>query len=238
MKRIKLRWIAFAAGFIVLLLLFQFQFANDDSWESWNLPLAGKVIYLDPGHGGPDGGAVGTKLLEKDVTLEIAKRTRDYLQEQGALVLLTRETDIDLSSIGTKGYSRKKAEDLRNRVEMINSSSADMYLSLHLNALPQRQWRGAQTFYDGKFEENARMAKFIQDELRSNLENTDRKAKTIHGIYLVKYTNKPGALVEVGFLSNGEEEKLFSDPDYLDKVAGSVYKGILRYYTDKTEPPE
>ncbi|MTH55090.1 N-acetylmuramoyl-L-alanine amidase CwlD [Bacillus mangrovi] len=219
-------------------MLFQFQFAKDDSWRSWSLPLSGKVIYLDPGHGGPDGGAVGRKLLEKDVALELSKRVRDYLQEQGALVLMTRESDIDLSAPGTKGYSRKKAEDLHNRVNLINQSTADMYISLHLNALPQRQWRGAQTFYDGKFEENGRMAKFIQDELRRNLENTDRHAKPIHGVYLVKYASKPGALVEVGFLSNGEEEKLFTDQKYLDKVAGAVYKGILRFYTDKKEPPE
>lgn len=79
----KLRWFGFGAGFILLLLLFQFQFNNDSSWKSWNLPLTGKVIYIDPGHGGPDGGAVGTEHLEKDIALAISKQIRDYLQEQG-----------------------------------------------------------------------------------------------------------------------------------------------------------
>ncbi|MFB8732947.1 N-acetylmuramoyl-L-alanine amidase [Bacillus sp. SL00103] len=84
MKR-KLKWTGFLIGFIVLLFLFRFQFLNDDSWKSWNLPLSGKIIYLDPGHGGPDGGAVGGELLEKEIALDVSMKIRDYLQEQGAL---------------------------------------------------------------------------------------------------------------------------------------------------------
>lgn len=146
MKR-KLKWTGFLIGFIVLLFLFRFQFLNDDSWKSWNLPLSGKIIYLDPGHGGPDGGAVGGELLEKEIALDVSMKIRDYLQEQGALVLMTREDDSDLSSKNTRGYARKKAEDLRNRVKVINESEADLYLSIHLNAIPSNKWSGAQTFF-------------------------------------------------------------------------------------------
>ncbi|MBD1382724.1 N-acetylmuramoyl-L-alanine amidase CwlD [Metabacillus arenae] len=234
----KLKWLAFLGGFILLLVLFRVQFSDNDSWNAWNLPLTGKVIYIDPGHGGPDGGAVGAKLLEKDITLEVSKRVRDYLQEQGALVILTRETDKDLARAGTKGYSRRKSEDLRERVERINQSEADLYLSIHLNAIPSSKWSGAQTFYNGKYEENEKIAKFVQDELRKNLENTTRKVKKINSVYLVKYTEKPGALVEVGFLSNPQEEQLLSDEKYQDKLAASIYKGVLRYFTDKNTPPE
>ncbi|MBX4340793.1 N-acetylmuramoyl-L-alanine amidase, partial [Mycobacterium tuberculosis] len=99
---------------------------------------------IDPGHGGPDGGAVGTEHLEKDIALAISKQIRDYLQEQGALVLLTRERDTDLADKDMKGYSKRKGEDLRKRLELINDSEADMYLSIHLNAIPSRQWSGAQ----------------------------------------------------------------------------------------------
>lgn len=111
--------------------------------EAVSLPLSGKIIYLDPGHGGPDGGAVGGKLLEKDVTLEVAFRVRDYLQEQGALVIMTRESDTDLAPEGTKGYSRRKAEDLRQRVKLINHSEAELYISIHLNAIPSQKWSGS-----------------------------------------------------------------------------------------------
>lgn len=234
----KIKWFGFIGGFIALLLLFQWQITDNRSWESWNLPLSGKVIYIDPGHGGPDGGAVGNNTLEKDISLSISLVLRDYLQEQGALVVLTREEDVDLADKDTSGYSRRKAEDLKNRVSMINESNADLFLSIHLNAIPSEKWSGAQTFYHGKFVENENVAKYIQDELRSNLENTERVAKPIDGIYLLSNIDKPGALVEVGFLSNHEEERLLSTEDYQDKVAASIYNGVMRYFTNEKNPPE
>jgi N-acetylmuramoyl-L-alanine amidase len=113
-----------------------------------------------------------------------------------------------------------------------------MYLSIHLNAIPSSRWSGAQSFYYGKYEENEKLAKYVQDELRRNLENTNRKAKRIHGIYLMQHVKKPGALVEIGFLSNPAEAKRLNEPKYQDKVAASVYQGILRYLTEKGDPPE
>jgi N-acetylmuramoyl-L-alanine amidase len=234
----KFKWLGFTVGFIVLLILFQWQFTNDKSWESWNLPLTGKVIYLDPGHGGPDGGAVGNNTLEKDISLSITLLLRDYLQEQGALVLLTREEDVDLADEDTSGYSRRKAEDLKKRAKLINESEADLFLSIHLNAIPSARWSGAQTFYNGRFIENEEVAKYIQDELRRNLENTERVAKPIDGVYLLKNSEKPGALVEVGFLSNPQEEKLLNSEQYQEKVAASIYNGILRYFSNEKNPPE
>ena len=229
---------AFITGLFTLIFLFQYQFFNEDTWEQWNLPLTGKVFILDPGHGGPDGGAVGGDILEKDVALQVSLYLRDYLQEQGAFVLMTRETDVDLADPNTKGYSRRKGEDLRRRVEMVNHSNGDMFISLHLNAIPSPKWRGAQTFYYRSLEDNERVAKFIQDELRTNLGNTDRSAKSINGIYLLKHANIPGALVEVGFLSNRSERELLRSEEYQKALAGSIYNGIMRHYTNELNPPD
>lgn len=234
----KLKISAFAIGFILLLVLFQYQFLDNNSWKSWNLPLSGKIIYIDPGHGGPDGGAVGGDILEKDVALQVSLRLRDYLQEQGALVLLTREDDSDLASESTSGYSRRKVEDLKNRVEIINDSEADLFLSIHLNAIPSSKWSGAQTFYFPASDENEAVAKFIQDELRRNLENTTRSAKAISNLYILKNVKKPGALVEVGFLSNYTERELLGTDSYQEKLAASIYNGILRYFSNETNPPD
>lgn len=234
----KIKWFSFIGGFILLLFLFQWQLSDNHSFESWNLPLTGKVIYIDPGHGGPDGGAVGSDTLEKDISLSISLSIRDYLQEQGALVLLTREEDVDLADKNTSGYSRRKAEDLKKRVKLINESEADLFLSIHLNAIPSSKWSGAQTFYNGRYIENENIAKFIQDELRKNLENTTRVAKPIDGVYLLKNIEKPGALVEVGFLSNPQEEKLLTTKVYQDKVSASIYNGVLRYFSNEKNPPE
>ncbi len=225
-------------GFAVLFLVFQIQYLDRASLSQWNLPLSGKIIILDPGHGGPDGGASSGDVLEKDIALEITLKLRDYLQEQGALVQMIRTEDTDLANEDTRGYSRRKSEDLRKRVTIINNSEADLFLSIHLNAIPSPRWRGAQTFYYGSYQENEALAKFIQDELRKNLGNTDRKAKKINTVYLMKKATKPGALVEVGFLSNAEERNLLIKEDYQTKVAESIYLGMLRYFSNESNPPD
>lgn len=223
----------FAIGLVILFFLLQQDFDNKNSWESWNLPLTGMVIYVDPGHGGVDPGAGNKGGFEKDISLSVSLKVRDYLQQQGAIVLMTRETDIDLADAGLKGYSRRKVQDLKRRLDKLNESDADLFVTMHLNAIPSSRWRGAQTFYSTKFPESKRAAKFVQDELRRNLENTDRKAKAANNIYLLKNTNKPGVLVEIGFLSNPEEEQLLKRDDYQEKVAASVYLGVLRYFTNE-----
>jgi N-acetylmuramoyl-L-alanine amidase len=235
-RRIKI--ISFIAGLLVLFLILQHDFIEDDSWNTWNLPLSGKIILLDAGHGGPDGGAGTGKTLEKDIALEITLKVRDYLQQQGALVIMTRETDTDLADSDTKGYSRRKVEDLKKRLKMINKTDNDLFVSIHLNAIPSSRWSGAQTFYAPHHQENARAAKFIQEELRKNLENTNRKAKPLNQVYILKNAKKPGALVEVGFLSNPGEKAMLKKDSYQEKVAISIYKGIMRFFTNEKEIKE
>lgn len=229
----KLKFISFAAGLAVLFIILQYDFTDNDSWESWNLPLSGKIIYLDPGHGGVDPGAGDEEPFEKDIALSVSLKLRDYLQQQGALVIMTRETDVDLADKGLKGYSKRKVQDLKRRLDLINESEADFFATIHLNAIPSSRWEGSQTFYSTNFKENKRAAKLVQDELRRNLENTDREAKAANSIYLLKHTNKPGVLVEIGFLSNPEEAANLRQEDYQEKVAGSIYEGILRYFTNE-----
>lgn len=236
MRRIRI--ISFMLAAVVLFFLVKQEFQITKSWRAWNLPLSGKIIVLDAGHGGPDGGAVGgDDIIEKDITLEITKKVRDYLQEQGALVILTRNGDYDLADKSTKGYSRRKAEDLKKRVEIINKPDVDFFVSVHLNALPSGDSKGAQTFYYRSLVENERAAKYIQAELRTSLENTNRSAKTISRVYLLKYAKTPGALVEAGFLSNVNERYLLNSEKYQQKVAAAIYRGVLRYFTEKGNPP-
>ncbi|MFT8319517.1 MAG: N-acetylmuramoyl-L-alanine amidase CwlD [Bacillus sp. (in: firmicutes)] len=230
-KKIKIG--IFTIGLVLLFFILQYDFSNDDSWDAWNLPLTGKIIVIDPGHGGPDGGAGDDEVLEKDIALKVSLKIRDYLQEQGALVIMTREEDKDLADENTKGYRSRKVEDLKERLNIINNSDADLFLSVHLNAIPSSKWSGAQTFYAPHIKENEDAAKFIQDELIENLENTTRKAKPLGSVYILKYAKKPGALVEIGFLSNPTEKLKLMDDQYQNKIAASVYKGINRYFSDE-----
>ncbi|HEY2420078.1 MAG TPA: N-acetylmuramoyl-L-alanine amidase CwlD [Neobacillus sp.] len=236
MRRLKI--IGFIVGLVVLFLLLQHDFKGMVSWSSWNLPLSGKIILLDPGHGGPDGGAGTGDTLEKDIALTITLKVRDYLQQHGALVIMTRETDKDLADPGTRGYSDRKVEDLKKRLKMINNANNDFFVSIHLNAIPSSRWSGAQTFYAPHYKENAKAAKFIQEELRQNLGNTTRKAKPINNVYILKNAKKPGVLVEVGFLSNPAEKANLKKDAYQEKVAASIYQGIIRYFTNEKELKE
>lgn len=211
--------------------IFTYELPATKTWTYWTMPLSGKTIVIDAGHGGPDGGAKSKSgILEKDINLAISIYLRDYLQQAGALTALTREEDKDLARPETRGLSRRKTEDLLSRAKLIEQQKADLLISIHMNSIPSSRWRGAQTFYYPSNDNNKLLAELIQAELRRNLGNTDRVAKTIDTPYLLKTSNVPSALVEVGFLSNPEEAELLADPGYQKKVAAAIYQGILRYY--------
>ncbi|MCD1261986.1 N-acetylmuramoyl-L-alanine amidase CwlD [Paenibacillus athensensis] len=215
----------------LVVFIYSYELPATKTWTEWTLPLSGKTIALDAGHGGADGGAASKEgVIEKDINLAITLYLRDYLQQAGAVVIMTREEDKDLANSDTKGYSKRKTEDLLKRAELIDNVKADLFVSVHLNSIPSPKWRGAQTFFYPNHPDNANLAALIQDELKRNLENTDRIAKQADNpIYLLKTLKIPSALVEVGFLSNPEEARLLANEAYQKKVAAAVYQGILRY---------
>lgn len=172
-------------------------------------------------------------LIEKDINLSVSLYLRDYLQQAGAIVVMTREGDYDLAQGSTKGYARRKTEDLKQRVRSIEEKGADLFVSVHMNSIPSNRWSGAQTFYYPSSERNKALAGLVQDELRATLENTDRVAKTANTIYLLKMLKMPSVLVEVGFLSHPQESLLLGDDLYQRKVATSIYRGILRYSSEQ-----
>lgn len=227
-------------GHLILLLFFIIKIPiTKDSSSNFGLPLAGKIIVIDPGHGGIDGGASSKEgLLEKEVALSISLLLRDYLQEAGALVIMTREEDKDLAEQDTKRIRSRKVQDLKRRAQIINETDSDLFVSIHLNAIPSPKWSGAQTFYNRSIDSNERLAKLIQSELRDNLNNTNRLAKPINNVFLLKEAKTTGALVEVGFLSNPTEADLLDTKEYQQKVAVSIYQGISRYYTNEPTPSQ
>ena len=88
-------------AFALLILLFTYEAPDRSSWMAWSLPLTGTVIAIDPGHGGKDGGAVSStgNVVEKEVTLAISMYLRDFLQQSGAFVVMTREEDKDVNTV-------------------------------------------------------------------------------------------------------------------------------------------
>ena len=163
----RLKIIGFIVGLFVLFLILQYDFAEDDSLEMHGIfHCREKSSYLILAMAVQMAELERVKTLEKDIALDISLKGQGLPAKQGALVIMTRETDTDLADSDTRGYSRRKVEDLKNRLKMINNADNDFFVSIHLNAIPSPRWSGAQTFYAPHFKENAKAAKFIQEELR------------------------------------------------------------------------
>ena len=203
--------------YLLILLLCTFNFFKV---HSYSLPLKGKKIYIDAGHGGVDSGAKYKELLEKDINLELSYLLKYSLENKGAKVYMTRYDDCDLSSINV---TRRKRSDLYNRVKLINSSDADMYISVHLNSIQSSKWSGVQIFYDDVNKENKFLAHTIQSFF-----NNKRKESIINNKYMYKRINKPGVLAELGFLSNSNDRYLLLNKK--EEIIKKITNGIIKYY--------
>ena len=209
--------------FIIFVCTFSLVDANV---KKSNLELLGKVIYIDPGHGGLDPGTIYKNIYEKDINLEICKKLQTILEEEGAIVYLTRYGDYDLSKSYTG--SRKKS-DLNNRAKIINDSKADLYISIHLNSIASSTWSGAQVFYDDVNEKNYDLAILMQEQLKTDLKTT-RKVKEISTMLMNRKIVIPGILIEAGFLSNPNDRYLLRQADYQYKIVESIKRGIIKYF--------
>ena len=189
--------------------------------------LTNKVIIVDPGHGGFDPGKPGiTGLDEKDLNLKISLLVRNYLENAGAIVIMTRTTDDDVD--GMDGV-KHKSKDMIQRKKL--SEGGDILVSIHQNSFTQPSIHGAQTFYNGKSEEGEALAKSIQRSIKevADLDNR-REAKSNTNYYVLKATDSPAVIIECGFLTNPEEEKKLNSESYQNQMALGIYLGILRYY--------
>jgi N-acetylmuramoyl-L-alanine amidase len=210
---------------IVLILILLCTIGSFSFVKANKLPLMGKVIYLDPGHGGYDPGALAKNMKEADINLKICLKLKEILVSKGASVYLTRTADYDLS---LPNASNHKRSDLNRRIKLINDSKANLYLSIHLNSETNESWHGAQVFYDDVNEQNKELASLIQKNFNKDLSSV-RKIKEIKNLYLYRHLAVPGALVEVGFISNNNERYLLKTDDYQEKIATSILKSVIQF---------
>ena len=197
-----------------------------------SLPASGKTIVIDAGHGVPDEGAQSSNgTTEAETNLKIALKLQNLLEQSGCTVILTRSDENAIYDIDSKTLKQKKISDIKNRVKIGNESSADIFVSIHLNKIPQSQYDGWQTFYKEGSEDGARLAKTIQENLNKTIQKeNNRIAKTIDKIYIIKHVEIPTTIVECGFLSNPNEEKLLLEDEYQNKLAWGIYNGIIDYF--------
>ena len=181
-----------------------------------------RIIVLDAGHGGADGGASGPDgTRECDLNLAITLKTDAVLGLLGEETLLLRCTDTDLSSSDAKSISQKKVSDIRRRVELTNSQPGAILVSIHCNTYSQEKYHGAQVFYTGGAKE---FGETMQLALKNGVDPSNaRMAKAVSpDVYLMNHIKVPGILVECGFLTNQEELTNLKDPDYQTRLAVTI----------------
>ena len=191
-----------------------------------------KVILIDPGHGGIDGGAKSkTGTIEKDINLQISLKLRDNLEEKGYKVYMTRDEDEGLYQKGNT-VREKKREDLNRRVEMKKETECDIFVSIHQNMLPQSKCYGAQVWYASN-DNSYNLATIVQDSIKESVkDNNKRVAKPAAEAYLILRDKYEGAsiLVECGFLSNPDEEARLKSDEHQNLIVEGISNGIDKYF--------
>jgi len=218
----------------IFTLVFGFALISDqkEPVPTVSLPVSGKTIVIDAGHGKPDEGAESSNgTTEAETNLKIALKLQNLLEQSGCSVILTRSDENAIYDIDSKTLRQKKISDIHNRVKIGNESSADIFVSIHLNKIPQQQYDGWQTFYNSKNANGQKLAVSIQKSLNDAIQKeNNRVAKSIENIYIVKHVEIPTTIVECGFLSNPDEEKLLLEDEYQNKLAWGIYNGIIDYF--------
>lgn len=180
---------------------------------SWDITSVD--IVLDAGHGGKDQGANGDDVIEKEITLEIAKKTEECLKEAGYKVKLTRDEDTFM--------------ELEERAEYANRKKAKVFVSIHCNSSEDGEGNGIETFYsEQKGEESEKLAVLIQENLIAQTNARDREAKAADYTVIAR-TKMPAVLVETGFLSDAEERALLEQEEYQNHLAKGISDGIIAY---------
>lgn len=221
----------------VSLFAFSFKIASDNllkeeiTTQTVALPVTNRTIVVDAGHGTPDEGAESNNgTTEANINLKIALKLQNLLEQSGANVVLTRSDENAIYDLDSSTLKQKKTSDIHNRVKIGNESSADIFVSIHLNKIPQNQYWGWQCFYNQN-ERSKTLAESLQSNLNEAMQKENKRVvMKLDTVYIMKHVEIPISIVECGFLSNEEEEKELQKDEYQDKLAWGIYNGIMDYF--------
>lgn len=186
-----------------------------------------KIILIDPGHGGRDGGAESKRnTIEKEINLKIALKLKEKLSKKYDVVM-TREDDISLHKEGTK---HKKQQDLDNRRKMIDDTNCDLFISIHLNKFNSPNVKGSQVYYADN--ESSKMFADILNENYAALTGGKRREPKVNEKYVIlkNIQEVPSVIFECGFITNPEEDELLNTDEYQLKLAEVMEKSIDDYF--------
>lgn len=217
---------------LISVISYSLSFNNKKTISTVSLPVTNKVIVIDAGHGYPDEGAESANgITESQINLNITKKVQNLLEQSGCTVVLTRSDENGIYNTESKTIREMKISDIKNRVKIGNESSANAFISIHLNKIPQSQYYGWQTFFRANDNKSEELAKSLQEELNASIQRENkREALKIDGKYIIDHVEIPTAIIECGFLSNPEEEKLLQEDAYQNRLAWGIYNGIMDYF--------
>lgn len=186
--------------------------------------LRGKVIVIDPGHGGSNPGAVANDTRETDNNLAVSLKLRDKLTKAGAKVVMTRESERTVAPAGSS-----LGQELAARVDIAETNNADIFVSVHSNSNPDPSIYGAMTFYpSGKA---SKLALEVQNSIITQTGAVD-KGISPATFYVLRNTSMPSILVEMGFVTNTGEAKRLQEDNYRNKIAQGIFNGVVKYFTN------
>ena len=188
--------------------------------------ISGKIIVLDPGHGGSDPGAIGpTGLQEKQVTLPIAEYLKSILEAKGAKVILTRTTDVDVYGPHASGV-----DELQARVNVANGNQADAFISIHINSFSNPNVGGIATYYFDGSEQSKKLASSVQEQIAEHSGFNGDRGIQPGNLYVLRHSLMPSILVELGFISNPKEESHLKESSTRQEFANELAKGLEVYF--------
>lgn len=231
-KKIKFALLGTFAMFMLIAIAISLKDDKLEYVDTVSLPVSGKIVVVDAGHGVPDEGAeVGDGTTEAQTNLKIALKLQNLLEQSGCVVILTRSDENGIYDLDSKTLKQKKISDIRNRVKIGNESSADIFVSIHLNKIPEQKYDGWQTFYNKNSEQGQKLAKQIQANLNESIQKKNKRvASKIENIYIINNVEIPTTIVECGFLSNPQEKELLLTNSYQNRLAWGIYNGIIDYF--------
>lgn len=199
--------------------------AIDDKVEN----VKGHTIVLDPGHGGSDSGARGPHgVMEKTCTLGISLKLRDILTANGAKVIMTRDTDVDVY-----GPNASDRQELQARVDVAAAHPrAEIFVSVHCDAFSTAQPHGTSTFYYESSTKSQQLAESVLKNVLKQTGLTSRGAKTAR-FYVLRNTDIPATLVETAFITNPAEEAMLADEEFQYTMALAIARGMGEYFGNK-----
>lgn len=214
---------------IIPMLNFDFPLPSDETAAESTV-----TVIIDAGHGGEDGGCEGNGLIEKELNLDIALRVASLLREKGVNVVLTRETDVLLYDVNSDYQGKKKAQDVRKRLEIAANQDNPVLVSIHMNYFAQTQYSGLQVWYSRGNARSRILADMIQRQVKATLQPNNKRSikEATSSIFLLHNATFPAVLIECGFLSNPDEARALGNEDYRQKLAEVIFRSIMDYISN------